>query len=284
MDFLEAIVLGVVQGLTEFMPISSSAHLIVVPWLFGWNEPGLAFDVALHIGTLLAVLTYFWSDWISLLRSLVRSLSGRSVQPGESRLLWILVVGTVPGAIAGFLAEKKINETFHTDSTSIGGMPVGSILLIASAVVVLGALLFVADRIGRRTREFHGISMFDGLIIGLAQAAALLPGVSRSGATLTMGLLLGLSRPAAARFSFMLSLPIIAGAGLKESYDVVQVGLSGKEALLFATGVVTAAIAGYLCIAGLLRFLQSNTTTAFVLYRFALGAALVVLALSRGGL
>ena len=263
------------------MPISSSAHLIVVPWLFGWDEPRLAFDVALHIGTLLAVLIYFWSDWLSLLRSAVRSVFGKAAQPAESRLLWVLIVGTMPAAIAGVLAEEHINEVFHSGSAAIGGMPTSSILLIAAVIVVLGAVLYLADRIGRQTREFHGISILDGVIIGLAQAAALLPGVSRSGATITMGLLLGFSRPAAARFSFMLSLPIIVGAGAKESYEVARMGLSANEALVFAIGVVTAAIAGYLCIAGLLRFLQSNTTTPFVLYRFALGTGLVIMVLTR---
>jgi undecaprenyl-diphosphatase len=287
MTIIQSILLGLVQGLTEFIPISSSAHLIIVPWLFGWNDPALTslpFDVALHLGTLLAVLAYFASDWVRLIRAGVASLVERKVGADpDRRLAWYLVIGCIPGAIVGVLAESKINDLFHAPGT-----PIQPAAMIAMAVIIalLGALLLAAERMARHTRTVEQMTLKDSILIGLAQALAVFPGVSRSGSTITAGLALGLERPAAARFSFLLSAPIIAGAGLKSLYDIYKAvgsgALSRGDLLLFPFGFVAAAISGYLVIRFLMRFLQTNSTAIFVYYRWALAVLIIVVALVRG--
>lgn len=299
MNLLQAIVLGIVQGATEFIPISSSAHLIIIPWLFDWDDPGLAFDVALHLGTLVAVLTFFANDWVRLLRAWVLSLRAlfaqQSLKPEleiasgencprndddvERRLAWYLIIGTIPGALAGALFESKIEELFHAPNA-----PHTSSAMIAMGIIIalLGAALFVAERIARHTRTLQHLTLKDAILIGCAQALALFPGVSRSGATITAGLALGLERAAAARFSFLLSAPIIAGAGAKSAYDLARAGMSSSEVLFFAVGMLSAAISGYLCIKFLLRFLQRHSTDVFVVYRWLLAAFVIVVAMMRG--
>lgn len=279
MNFLQAILLGIVQGATEFIPISSSAHLIIIPWLFDWDDPGLAFDVALHLGTLIALLTFFANDWMTLLRAGIASIIERHIGVNiERRLAWYLVIGTLPGAVAGALFESKIEELFHAPNA-----PHASSAMIAMGIIIalLGAALFMAERLARHTRALQHLALKDAILIGCAQALALLPGVSRSGATITAGLALGLERAAAARFSFLLSAPIIAGAGAKSAYDLARTGMTSSEVLFFAVGMLSAAVSGYLCIKFLLRFLQRHSTDVFVFYRWLLGALVIAVAVLR---
>jgi len=287
MNILPAILLGLVQGLTEFIPISSSAHLIIIPWLFGWEDKALTsltFDVALHLGTLLALLVFFANDWVRLIRAGVASIVERRIgDDHDRRLAWCLVVGCIPGAIVGALAESKIVKLFHEPNAP---HQVSAMIAMAVIIALLGAALFLAERLARHVRGLSQITFKDGLLIGLAQALAIFPGVSRSGSTITAGLALGLEREAAARFSFLLSAPIIAGAGLKSLWEIVKDIQSGalaqSDLILFPIGFIVAAASGYLCIKYLLRFLQRNSTDLFVYYRWALAVLIVVVALVRG--
>ena len=287
MNILQAIILGLVQGLTEFIPISSSAHLIIVPWLFGWEDKALTsltFDVALHLGTLLALLVFFAGDWVRLIRAGVASLVERRLgDDHDRRMAWFLVVGCIPGAIVGALAESKIEKLFHEPDAP---HRVSAMIAMAVIIAALGGALFLAERLARHLRQLSQITFKDSLLIGLAQALAIFPGVSRSGSTITAGLALGLEREAAARFSFLLSAPIIAGAGLKSLWEIandIQTGaLAQSDLILFPIGFVVAAVSGYLCIKYLLRFLQKNSTDLFVYYRWALAVLIVVVALVRG--
>lgn len=286
LQIIQAIILGILQGVTEFIPISSSAHLIIVPWLFGWTDPALTslpFDVALHLGTLVAVLWFFWKKWVRLARAGVASIAERKIGADpDRRLAWLLVLGSIPGAIIGILGESKVEELFHKP-----GVLVQPAAMIAMAVVValLGAALFLAERLARHVRTIKQVSLRDTIIIGLAQGAAIFPGVSRSGATITAGLALGLERPAAAEFSFLLSAPIIAGAGVKSLLNIVSGLASGAiargELLLFPVGFIVAAVSGYLCIKFLMSYLQRHSTGIFVYYRWALAVLIVVVALAR---
>lgn len=280
MDLFQAIILGVVQGLTEFIPISSSAHLIIVPWLFGWQDPGLAFDVALHLGTLVAVLTYFAADWWRLIRAGFASIVERKIGDDvDRRLTWLIVIGCIPGAVVGALAESKIEEVFHQPNTAHAAGP-----MIAMGVIIalLGAALFIAERTAQHLRGMNSLSFKDAIIIGIAQSFALFPGVSRSGATITAGLFLNLTRETAARFSFLLSAPIIAGAGVKNIFDLVREGITQSELIFFGVGFFAAMISGYLCIKFLLRFLQRNSTDLFVYYRWLLAVLVIFVAVMRG--
>jgi len=280
---LQAVILGIVQGLTEFVPISSSAHLVIIPWLFRWSDPGISFDVALHLGTLAALLWFFWSDWVRLVRSGVASIIERKIgNDKDRRLAWFLVIGTIPGGLAGLLAQSKIEELFHQSNTP---HTLGAMASMAVIIALLGAALFVAERIARHLRGLNQVSLKDAIVIGLSQAMAIFPGVSRSGSTITAGLALGLQRETAARFSFLLSAPIMLAAGLKSLLDVRSGLASGAMAqsdlLLFAVGFITAAVSGYLCVKFLLRFLQKNSTDVFVYYRWLLAVLVIVVAFIR---
>jgi len=281
---VQAVILGIVQGLTEFVPISSSAHLIIIPWLFGWDDPGLAFDVALHLGTLVALLWFFAADWARLVRAGIASIVERRIgDDSDRRLAWLLVIGSIPGGIAGALGESKIEELFH--QPGVAHTP-QAMTAMAIVIALLGAALFLAERVARHIRGLAQVSLKDAIMIGLAQALAIFPGVSRSGSTITAGLGLGLRREAAARFSFLLAAPIVAGAGLKSLLDVyseLKIGaMAQSELFLFAIGFVAAAISGYLCIKFLLLFLQKNSTDVFVYYRWLLAVLLIILAFVRG--
>jgi undecaprenyl-diphosphatase len=260
---LQAIVLGIVQGLTEFAPVSSSGHLILVPWLFNWtfflNNPDLnkTFDVALHLGTFVGALAYFWRDIVKYLAAWGRSIGHRAIRTTDERLAWFLVIGTVPGAAVGAVAESFIEEHL--------GQP----WLIAVMLVLFGAILFVVDRRARSDRTLGQLRLRDALIIGGAQAVALQPGVSRSGVTITAARGLGLDRQSAARFSFLLSLPIIAGAGLFKGLKLVGDGLPPGTAGPFVWGMVASAVSGFLVIWGLLAYLRRRDFAPFVLYRLA---------------
>jgi len=288
MTFLQAIILGIVQGFTEYIPISSSAHLIIVPWLFGWHDPALTslfFDVALHLGTLLAVVWFFALDWVRLIRAGFASLVQRRIGADPDRkLAWLLIIGCIPGGIAGVLAESNIDQLFHQPN-----VPIKPVAIIVMGIIIasLALVLFVVERLVRHTREMDSLTLKDVIIIGLAQALAIFPGVSRSGSTITAGLALNLKREAAARFSFLLSAPIIAGAGLKSVWDIIQQyrgggAFSSAELILFPFGFVAAAISGYFCIKYLLRYLQKYSTDLFVYYRWGLAILIIIVAIVRG--
>jgi undecaprenyl-diphosphatase len=288
MNILQAIILGIIQGLTEFIPISSSAHLIIVPWLFGWHDlalTSLSFDVALHLGTLVAVVWFFAADWVRLIRAGLTSLVERKIGDNPDRqLAWLLVIGCIPGGIAGVLAESKIDQLFHQPN-----VPIKPVAMIVLGIIIasLALVLFVVERLARHTRETNSLTLKDAIIIGLAQALAVFPGVSRSGSTITAGLALNLKREAAARFSFLLSAPIIAGAGLKSAWDMLQQyrgggAFSSTELILFPFGFIAAGISGYFCIKYLLRFLQKNSTDLFVYYRWGLAILVIIVAIIRG--
>jgi len=203
MLFIQAVILGIVQGLTEFIPVSSSAHLIIIPWLLGWNDPALTslpFDVSLHLGTLIAVLTYFAADWLRLIRAGIASIAERSIGTDpDRRLAWYLLIACIPGGIAGVLFEGTINDWFHRSGAPIRP---DAMLIMAVIIIMLGALLLLAEQLARHVRLLEAFTLKDSVLIGLAQAVAVFPGVSRSGSTITAGLALGLKREAAARFSF----------------------------------------------------------------------------------
>lgn len=280
MDIFQAVLLGIVQGLTEFIPISSSAHLVILPWLLNWQDPGLAFDIALHLGTLVALLAFFARDWIRLIRAGIASIVERKIGDDvDRRLAWLIVIASVPGAIAGALAESKIEELFHAPNPQHNA---NAMIAMGVIIALLGAALFAAERLARHLRNLDQISLKDAILIGCAQALAIFPGVSRSGATITAGLALGFERESAARFSFLLSAPLIAGAGAKSMFDLVRKGIAPDEMIFFAVGFLVAALSGYLCIKFLLRFLQNNTTNVFVFYRWGLAILVITVALMRG--
>ncbi|MGH2744744.1 MAG: undecaprenyl-diphosphate phosphatase [Thermoleophilaceae bacterium] len=271
MSVLEAIVLGIVQGLTEFLPISSTGHLRIVPAFLGWDDPGAAFTAVTQLGTMAAVLLYFREDLVRIARAWLGSLFDRPRRRElDARIGWYIVLGTIPIGIFGVLFKDQI-ETGARD-----------LYLIGVALIVLGLVLLVAEKVGTRERSIEQIRTKDGFAIGLAQALALIPGVSRSGATITAGLFMGLDRPAAARFSFLLSVPAVVLSGLLELGTILSDDDgdgTGLSALVVAT--LMAFVSGYAAIAWLLRFLSTHSTVIFVVYRVALGA--VVLALTAAG-
>jgi undecaprenyl-diphosphatase len=277
LDPIQAAILGLVQGLTEFLPVSSSAHLVIVPWLFGWRDPGIAFDVALHMGTVIAVLAYFWRDWLNIVQGLLKVVTTRRIDDAQGKLGIYILLGTIPGVIAGLLLESRIDAAFHSadPATQANG-----ILIIAGLMMLLGVVLFMAERIARHRLDITQLTLGAALGVGLAQALAVLPGVSRSGSTITAGLFAGLKREAAARFSFLLGTPIIVGSGIKKGYDVLQAGgIPADQQAGFAIGFVVALISGYAAIWFLLRFLQRNSTLPFIVYRLVVGLLLILLVL-----
>lgn len=277
LSIFQAIIMGIVQGVTEFVPISSSAHLIIVPWLLHWNDPGLEFDVTLHLGTLVALLWFFLGDWLRLVRAGVNSIIERKIGYDlDRRLAWLIIIGTIPGVIAGALGESKIEEIFHQPGASHSAE---AMAIMAILIAILGVALYWAERNAQHVRELGKLSLKDVIVIGFSQALAILPGVSRSGSTITAGLALGLQRQAAARFSFLLATPIVAGAGfmsLFKVYNELQTGtMIRSDLLVFAVGFISAAISGYFCIRILLRFLEKNSTDIFVYYRLILAAVII---------
>lgn len=274
-SLVHALILGIVQGLTEFLPISSSAHLILIPRLLGWQDPlidSAAFDVMLHMGTLLALLAYFWRDLIRLLLAWVGSVRDRRIGGDpDRRLAWLLVVSVVPAALLGAALEGFFERTFRDQYA-----------WIALFILVGAGLLWLGERRGQRRRGLDEMVWRDAATIGVAQALALFPGVSRSGITIASGLLLGLEREAAARFSFLMAVPVIAGAGLFKARDLVGQDLGGAQGDQLAVGIAAATASGFLAIALLLRFLRTNPTTVFIVYRVALAAVVVVAWLGLG--
>ena len=278
MPLWQAVVLAVAQGITEFLPISSTAHLTLIPWLFGWQDPGLTFDVALHVGTLVAVSLYFFRTWVDLLllgigrkpifaNPASASQENPSMAPQTHRtLFWLLVIATFPAGIAGL--------AFHEQVATVLRHPA----VVGSALILIAIPMAWGEKISRYEKDLRSVSLRDSLWIGFSQALALVPGVSRSGATMTAALFLDYRREAAARFSFLLSTPIIAGAALQEGMGLAREGLPPAMQLPFLVGVVVSAVSGYACIALFLRFLQFGTFKIFVYYRIILG--IIVLALA----
>lgn len=269
MVIFEAILLGIIQGITEFLPISSSAHLILLPWMFGWQGTlidSLNFDVALHAGTLAAILAFFWRDWIDLLGKFFTGLGDGTWKTNEGRIVWFIVLSTIPAGLAGLKFEHVVEEGFRQP------------LLIASSLVVISIVMWGADRWSAQKADLGRITLGHAIFIGLAQALALVPGVSRSGITITAGLMAGYTRESAARFSFLLSTPVIAGAA---ALKLRKLHLADGEALPFALGMAFSAIVGYLCIKFLLQYLNRHSLNLFVWYRLALAVAVVMLLMVR---
>lgn len=257
-----ALLLGAIQGLTEFWPISSSAHLVVLPWIFKFPDPGLTFDVALHLGTLLAVVGYFYKDWLKLIRALGKSL-GKSYYSYnyEEKLIWFLTAASIPGFLAGFFLEKEAETIFR--------LP----LIVAFSMIGLGIVLYLVDQ-KEGGRDLKRIGIKDSLIIGISQALAIIPGISRSGITITAGLWQGLSRKEATKFSFLMATPIILGAAIFKSKDFLRGDLNFD--LLFWTGFLSSAFFGFLAIKYLLKFLEKGSFKIFVWYRLVFGVIILL--------
>jgi undecaprenyl-diphosphatase len=272
---LQAALIGILQGLTEFIPVSSSAHLELAPWIAGWRSDGLigslSFDVFLHLGTLLALFAYFARDWLRLLRAAAASIRERRIgSDPDRRLAWLLIVATIPAALIGFVGEDLIDRSLHTDTDPVR--------LAIAGFVVLGAIgLWLADRLGSRRRGIDGLDPPSALAIGLSQALALLPGISRSGATISAGLFLGMTRESAARFSFLLATPITLGAGLYGSRRLLDATHTGMEWVAIAAGFAAAAVSGMLAIGFLLSWLRHRSVTVFSVYRLVFAALIVTL-------
>jgi undecaprenyl-diphosphatase len=271
MPLAHVIILAIVQGLTEFLPVSSTAHLYLSSWLLGWSAETLDFDISLHIGTLLAVLIYFLPDWIQIIGQGFGFNLGRDEDLKLNRmLLWLLVIGTIPGAIAGVLLDKYAETTWRNP------------MLMGAMLVAVGILMGLADRGARHLRHLASLNLPDALVIGIGQALAVVPGVSRSGITISAGLVEGLTREAAARFSFLLSTPIIAGAAAKDLYDTYkQSGLHGFLNPTFLIGIGISAITGWIVIAWFLHYLRRSSLMPFVYYRVVFGIIVLVLAFIR---
>jgi undecaprenyl-diphosphatase len=269
MDILQAILLGLLQGITEFIPVSSSGHLVLVPWLLGWPEPDLVFDTVVHWGTLLAVLAFFWRDWLALITAWLRGLFRWNWSDPLARLMWLLILGSVPAALIGYLLEGFFESLF------------GEPAWVSVFLLVTAALLALSERLGSRTREISELRWSDALLIGLGQAAAIAPGISRSGATIATGLFRGLERPAAARFSFLLSTPIILGAGLFQLLDLASAPDPLAQVPVLIAGFLTAAISGYICIWALLRYLQRGRLYPFAIYCAYVGISCLIVAWLR---
>jgi len=261
---IQAALLGIVQGLTEFLPVSSSAHLILARAFFGWDSDrlGLSFDVACHVGTLIAALSYFRRE----VAAMIASLPGlfQPARNPDARMIWLLAVGTIPAIVAGLLFNEAIEEHMRTPA-------------VAAIALAAGALaLFIAERAGSKTRRDDNLTMGEALLLGCAQAVALVPGVSRSGATMTVALLLGLRRSDAARFIFLLAIPAILAAAGHEAPGAFRAGLGGGQATLFLIGVVTSAIVGYAAVRFFIRYLVNHSLDLFAWYRLGLAAAVTV--------
>jgi undecaprenyl-diphosphatase len=264
---LQATVLGIIQGLSEFLPISSSAHLALAPWLFGWEDPGLAFDVALHLGTLIAVLWYFRVEWLQLIKAAFGIITSGRIETPEKRRVIYLIIATIPGGIAGYLLQSRAESTFRSPE------------LIAIALIVMGIILWLVDKLVDQRRILGEMRWIDGLLIGLSQVIALIPGVSRSGATMTSARGLRFDRESAAEFSFLMSMPIIAAAVIFEGPKALQESGITNELL---SGVVASAISGWLAISILMRYVTSHSYRIFALYRLALGLTVLGLIYTRG--
>jgi undecaprenyl-diphosphatase len=270
----QALIMGIVQGLTEFLPVSSSGHLVIVPYLFGWTDPfitSLAFSVMLHLGTLVALLVYFRADWLVIIPAGIASVRERSLGTDPNRkLAWLLVVATIPAVIAGPILNDRLEAAVRTAED------------VAVAIVIGAAILWLADQVGRKVDGLERITFRLAFVIGLAQSFALVPGISRAGITISAGLFAGLTREAAARFSFLMATPIIAGAGLFEARNLLtgQAGVAIQVGPLLV-GMIAAVLAGLAAIYVMLRYVRTNSYMVFVVERVAIAAVVLVVFLSR---
>lgn len=267
LNLFQSVVLGMVQGLTEFLPISSTAHLKVVPVALGWGDPGVAFSAVIQLGSIVAVLWYFWKDLTQIVKGSLRAITRSDYDSIEFQMGLGIILGTIPIVCFGILIKILIPDFDNS--------PLRSLVAIALASIVMSLLLAFAERVGQRKRDFDNLSVWDGIWMGLAQSLSLIPGVSRSGSTLTAGLFMSLERATAARFSFLLGIPAITLAGIVEFKDLLEVGLGEAGLAPLFAGVVSAAIFSYVAIAWLLRYLQTQNTWVFVWYRLIFGVVIL---------
>lgn len=256
MSIFQAIIYGIVQGIGEFLPISSSGHLIALPIILGWEDPGLAFDVALHLGTLVAVVAFFWKDWVKLITAGFTKRDSK-----EGKLFWYIIIATIPGGLIGILLEKKAESAFR------------NLALVGAMLIIMGIVMYVADKIENNNVKIENIGLGRSFLIGFSQALAIIPGVSRAGITMSTGLFAGLSKESAARFSFLLSTPIIVGAGILKLKDIIHTPAAQLPAVLVA--IITSAIVGFLSIKFLLNYLKNKGFGIFIAYRFIAGIAFI---------
>jgi undecaprenyl-diphosphatase len=266
MELVQAFVLALVQGATEFVPVSSSAHLVLLPWLLGWPDLGLVFDTTLHLGTLVAVVAYFWRDFIQLAMAWLQSVARRDFSDPKARVAWWIIVGTLPAALMGYVGEDSFESLFSAP------------MRVAGLLLVTGLILALSEWLGKRQKEPHQLTFLDSIIIGIAQGCAIAPGISRSGATMAAGLFRELKREAAARYSFLLATPIILGAGLLQLLDLFKMEDATAHLPPLILGFLTAAISGYLCIRFLLSYLQRGKLYAFAIYCWLAGGVCLLIA------
>jgi len=259
MSLFQGVILGLVQGIAEFLPISSSAHLILIPWILAWDDGGLTFDIALHAGTLIALLIYFRNEWLGLAKGLMAYSKDKTNRDGQMAIY--IILATIPGAIMGLLLEKKAEHAFRDPR------------IVATNLAFMGFVLWIMDRKGKKTKKIEEISLKESLLIGVAQGFAVIPGFSRAGVTISTALIQGFDRESSARFSFFLSMPIIAGACLLKLRHLTM----GDLTLPFLAGIFAAAVSGYLAIGGLIRFLQQRSYGVFAIYRVAAGLVVWIL-------
>lgn len=275
MPIYQVVILALVQALTEFLPISSTAHLFLFPWIFGWGDPGLTFTMAVHAGTLVAVLLYFLKTWLAFGLAGFGAKYPADAKPEEvatnRRLFGYLVAATIPAAVAGVFLENAVETTFR------------SAYLMGAMLILVGLLMWWAESRAHFTRQIESLTFADAMIIGAAQAIALIPGVSRSGITITAGIFKGLTREASARFTFLLSTPIIAGAAGKKMFDLRHATLAPGEVTGLWVGAIVAAISGYIVIAFFMRYLQTRTLKIFIYYRILFGIIVLLLAYLHNG-
>jgi undecaprenyl-diphosphatase len=268
MPLFHAVILGIIQALTEFLPVSSTAHLILVPWLLGWNDGGLTFDVALHAGTLLAVLIYFFKDWVQIIGQGIGFNWGSDPQLRQNPgLLWLLAVASIPIGIVGYKFDKQADTTWRQP------------YLIGAMLIVVGIVIWIAERRRIGDKSMNKVSWTDGIVVGIAQAFAVIPGVSRSGSTMSAGLFRDMNRETAARFSFLLSTPAIAAAVAKKAYDVHKAGgIPPQMQAPIAVGIIVSGVLGAIVIAFFLRYLRHRSLMPFVYYRIVFGIIVIALA------
>ncbi len=270
MNWVAAALLGVVQGLTEFLPVSSSAHLVLARAFFGWNVDegsfGLAFDVSLHVGTLIALILYFWRDILAIVAALPAALGA---QRGPGKLLRLIVIGTIPVVVFGAIAAKWLEEHLRTPP------------VIAVTLILGGVWLLVAERFGSHKGNEDSLTTGGAFVTGLAESTALVPGMSRSGSTISMAMMLGLSRESAARFSFLLGIPAILGAAIKEAPHIIKLGVTAQDGALFTIGAIVSAVVGYATIRYFLKYLANHSLDVFAYYRIALAVVTIVWLMTR---
>jgi len=267
LNIIQTIILGIIQGLTEFLPISSSGHLILTREVFHFPDPGKVFDVILHLGTLIALVIYFWNDLVSIVKSFMKSvLKGKFYGDENVNFFWFLIISTIPGALFGFIFKDKLEG-------------IKNVYLISGLLIGFGILLLISDRVGKKDKDIDKLTWKDATFVGLMQALALFPGVSRSGICMTAALFLGFTREVSARYSFLISVPIIAGVSVYGVMKIIINHPNGGEIMTYAVGLITAAISGFFCIKFLLDYLKKGTFLGFAIYRFVIGILLIILGL-----